>query len=271
MNAFIITDKSYNIKAAAKLLTELDQMGLPETVTVLRLKRANAVDVKTLFDALIKKPDTNPIARILGKATEGSTEYFSSSTRIIPEERTNSLILMGTTESVQKIIDFVTENIDTDLKESESPLHIYELQYVDATQIATILKEVTTTQLESSSGQAAAKYGSIRGGVKYFRDMKFEVDKDGNRLIISCIDKQDWKLLKKTLDDLDKPQPQVGLEALIVSITSDDLKSLGGAVRSKKHGQLGKNIDGQSATIKDRKSTRLNSSHEWISRMPSSA
>ncbi len=41
MNAFVIVDKSYNIRAAAKLLTELDQMGLPETVTVLRRKRVN--------------------------------------------------------------------------------------------------------------------------------------------------------------------------------------------------------------------------------------
>ena len=38
-----------------------------------------------------------------------------------------------------------------------------------------------------------------------------------------------------------------------------------------KIGVLGLNGSGKSTLLKDRKSTRLNSSHEWISRMPSSA
>jgi general secretion pathway protein D len=248
MNAFIITDKSYNIKAAAKLIHELDQMGLPESVTVLRLKRTNAADVKALLDSLIRKPEGSPLARLLGKSAEGGTEYFSATTRVIPEERTNSLILLGNTKSVDKIVNFITMHIDTEIKEAESPLHIYELQNVDAKQIAEILKEVTQMP-ESTTGQTAGKYGSIRGGVKYFKEMKFQVDKDGNRLIISCIDKQDWKLLKKMLDDIDKPQPQVALESLIVTVNADDLKELGGAIRNKYHGQIGKNIDAQSASL----------------------
>ena len=243
MNAFILADKSYNIKAAAKLLTELDQMGLPETVTVLRLKRVNATDAKTLLDSLIKdSTDTNPLARLLGKAAEGGKKYFSSTTKVIAEERTNSLILMGNNKSIEKIIDFMTKHIDTDLESAASPLHVYELQHIDAKQAAEILTEVTKMP-DSSSGQAAGKYGSIRGGVKYFRNMTFQVDADGNRLLISCVDKQDWKLLKKTLDDLDKPQPQVALEIFIVSIGADHLKELGGMMRNKHHGVLGKNID----------------------------
>jgi len=250
MNAFIITDKSYNVKAAAKLIHELDQMGLPESITVLRLKRVNAVDVKTLLDALIKKPEGNPLARLLGKAAEGGTEYFSPTTRIIPEERTNSLILLGNNKSIEKIVDFITKNLDTDLKEAASPLHIYELQHIDAKQVMDILKEVTATP-ESSTGQAAGKFGSIRGGVKYFRSMNFQVDKDGNRLIVSCVDKQDWRLLKRTLEDLDKPQPQVAVECLIVTVNADDVKEMGGMIRNKKHGQIGKNVDFQSASLTD--------------------
>ncbi len=252
MNAFVITDKSYNIKSAVKLIQELDQMGLPESVTVLRLKRANASDVKELFDALLKgKQSDNPIARLLGKAAvEGGTEYFSSTTRIIAEVRTNSLILMGTTKSIDKIIDFITKHIDTEIKEAESPLHIYELQYIDAKQVADILKEITQIP-ESKTGQEASKYGSIRGGVKYFRNMNFQVDTDGNRLLISCVDKQDWKLLEKTIQDLDKPQPQVAIETMLVTITSDDTKELGGMIRNKKHGQIGHNVDAQSASLRD--------------------
>ena len=248
LNAFVITDKSLNIKAAVRLIQELDQEGLPEEVTVLRLKRANATDVKALLDSLIAKPEVNPIARLLGKVTEGTTSYFSPTTRIIPEERTNSLILLGNKKSNEKIIDFITNQIDTDLKGADSPLYIYELQYADATAVMEILKEVTATP-ESSAGAQASKFGSIRGGVKYFKDMKFKVDKDGNRLIVSSPDKQDWKLLEKTIADLDKPQPQIVIESLIVMINVDDKMELGGAIRNKKEGQFGTNVDFQAAML----------------------
>ncbi len=247
-NAFIITDKSLNIKAAARLLLELDQMGMQETVAVVRLKRANAADVKGILDLLVKKPEGNPLARLLGKTSEGTSEYFSPGTRIIAEERTNSLVLLGNNASIEKIIDFITKHIDTELQGTESPLHIFELKHTDAQQIMDILKEVTQAP-ESTIGAQAGKYGAVRGGVKYFKSMKFQVDKDGNRLIVSSTDKQDWKLLKQTIIDLDKPQPQVAIETLIVSVSVDDAKSLGGMLRNKKHGQIGHNIDFQSAAL----------------------
>lgn len=250
MNAFIITDKSYNIRSAVKLIQELDETGMPEEVTVLKLKQVNADDTKGLLDSLIsKKADANPLARLLGKVSEGSTEYFNPSTKIISEPRTNSLILLGTRESIQRIVDFITKHIDTTLQGAGSPLHIYELQHIDAKQVMDILKEVTKTDLETVTGQTAAKFGSIRGGVKYFKQMNFQVDKDGNRLIVNSIDKQDWELLKKTLQDLDKPQPQVAIESLFVMVNSQDIKKLGGMLRNKKHGQLGTNIDFQSSAM----------------------
>ncbi|MCB9493028.1 MAG: hypothetical protein H6679_02020 [Epsilonproteobacteria bacterium] len=245
MNAFIITDKSLNIKAAMKLINELDQMGLPEEVTVMRLKTVNAVDAKELLEALIRKPDGNPLARLLGKVSEGTTEYFSPTTRIVGEERTNSLILMGNSKDIKKITDFITNEIDKEIKEVESPLHIYPLQHVSASHVAQILQSVT----KSPPGSPAGKYGSIRGGVKYFKQMTFDVDEDGNKLIVYASDKQDWKLLKKTIQDLDKPQPQVAIETLFVTVDINDNKQLGGMLRNKKHQQIGRNIDAQTIPL----------------------
>ncbi|MBL4587998.1 hypothetical protein JKY79_01495, partial [Candidatus Babeliales bacterium] len=99
INGFIITDKSLNIKAGMKVIQELDQSGLQETVVVRRLQKANALEVKFLMERLINSPETSPLARLLGKKTEGSVEYFSSSTKIIAEERSNSLILLGNHKS----------------------------------------------------------------------------------------------------------------------------------------------------------------------------
>jgi len=250
VNGFVITDKSLNVKAAAKVLLELDQMGTAEAVTVIKLKSANAVDVKTLLEGLIKQPEVSPLARLLGKTAEGSTSYFPPGTKVIAEERTNSLILLGSPKVIKKIEDFIVNHLDTELKQAKSPLHVYELQNTDATQIAEILKEATTVP-ESVAGQNASKYGAIRGGVKYFKSMTFKVDKEGNRLVVSSTDKVDWKLLKKTIKDLDKPQPQVAIESMIVTVDVGDTKELGGATRNKKHGMLGINIDAQSSGAND--------------------
>ena len=245
VNGMIITDKSFNIKAAMRVIQELDKTGLQETVTVMHLKNANANDVKTLFETLIKKPEGSPIARLLGKQAESNLEYFSPTTRIIAEERSNSLILMGNQQSIKKIEDFIIEHLDSELKGTETPLHIYELQHTDAEQIKEILETVTDVSAVAQAG----KYGAVRGGVKYFKAMKFQADKDGNRIIVSTTDNQDWKLIKKTIEDLDKPQPQVAVETLIVTVDLGDTKQLGGRIRNKKEGQIGKGIDFQSTGI----------------------
>jgi len=245
VNALIITDKSYNIRSAIKVLQELDQAGDPETVVVIRLQRANAVDVKELLKTLIQEPEGGALARLLGKRSEQTTKYFPPGTKIIAEERSNSLILIGARRPIEKIEKFITEHVDTQLKASESPLHVYELQYADATQIAEILRAVTQPP-EGGPGQQAARYGAIRGGVKYFKSMNILPQKDGNRLIISSTDKEDWKLLKKTIEDLDKPQPQVAIEALFVSVDATNLKQLGGVTREKKANTIGAGIDFQS-------------------------
>ena len=245
VNGLIIAGKSYNIKAAMKVIQALDQTGLQESVVVIKLKNINATDAKDVFKGLIKQEEgISNLARLLGRQAETTLQYFSPTTKIIAEERSNSLILLGNRKSIEKIEDFIVNHLDKELKEVSSPLHIYELQHTDATQIQTILTEVTAVSAEM--GEAATKYGAVRGGVKYFKAMKFEVDKDGNRLIVSSSDKQDWTLLKKTIKDLDKPQPQVALECLFVTVDVTDGKSLGGAIRNKKYGQLGKNINFQS-------------------------
>jgi general secretion pathway protein D len=247
INGFVITDKSYNIKSAMQVIQELDRSDIKQSVTVMKLKEANAEDVRDLFKSLMQTPRQSPLARLLGRGPESSLSYFPPTTKIIAERRTNSLILLGDQKSIKRIEDFVTEHVDTKLKGVKSPIHLYELQHTDVDQIKDILEAVT----ESNASSPAAQYGGIRGGVKYFKKMQFSMDKENNRLIVSSTDDQDWKLLKKTLVDLDKPQPQVALETLVVSVDFNNNKELGAQIRNKKHGQLGNNMNAQAAHLTD--------------------
>ncbi len=256
INGLIIADKSYNIKAAMKVINELDKTGLQEAVSVIRLIHADAVDVRDFFKGLIdEKQPTSPLARLLGKQAETAASYFSPTTKIIAEDRTNSLILLGTKDSIEKIEHFIKEYVDTQLKGVKSPLHVYELQYANAKQITEILKEAIA-EPNSKAGQDAAKWGAVRGGTKYFKPIKIQADVEGNRLIVTATDEQDWKLLKETIKNLDKPQPQVAIEALIVVTSMNDTKELQGALRNKKHGSIGEHTDFQSPPMA-RSSTQL--------------
>ncbi|MDQ5890384.1 MAG: ral secretion pathway protein [Candidatus Dependentiae bacterium] len=248
INGFIITDCSCVIKAAMQVLNELDQTGVEESVYVIPLKKANASDVKTLFETLITTKDSNPLAKLLGKPQD-SSEYFTPGTRIIAEDRTNKLILLGQRQSLEKIKNFITEHIDTDLKQAKSPLRIYDLQNANVTDIVTILKSATDSSQSSAAGKQAATFGAIRDGAKYFKNMTFQADKEGNRLLVSCTEDGDWDLLKETIKKLDTAQPQVAMQMLIVSISATALTQLGGQFRSPNQNSVGGGINFQTAAV----------------------
>lgn len=251
VNGLIIIDKSYSIKSAMAVVKELDQTGLQEHVLVMRLKRANAQDVKALFDSLVNKGGSSgPIGRPLGKQGEGAPEYFSASTRMIVDPRTNSLILLGTKKALEKLQAFIVENLDTELKETESPLKVYELQHTDAVDMVEILKEVTAnSSLNSAMGQRAAQYGAVKGNTKYFKNMQLMADKVGNRIIASTTDQNDWELLKETIRALDKAQPQVHIDLLIVTVSANKIQELGGQIRNKSATTFGGGLDFQSYSL----------------------
>lgn len=232
LNGFVISDRCANIKAAMRIINELDNSGNQEMVSLIKLKETNATEVKTFLELLMKKPEGSAIFRVLSGAIEGSIDYFPNGIKIIADERTNTLILLGMQSALKRVEDFITNFVDKGLVNVESPLHIYECQYMDAESMKQIVEAITT----NDSSSAVSKFGGIRGGLKYFGPMKVEADKIANRLIFSCSDKSDWEMLQKILVDLDKPQPQVSIETLIVDIQNTDSKSLGGQIRNRTAG-----------------------------------
>ena len=100
------------------------------------------MEVKKLYDALMGGDDKNQ-ARMFNQRKPSSASYFPENTKIIPEPRTNSLILLGPADAIKKIEEFITSSVDVDLSQPYSPLHIIQLQYADALNVANIMSEVT--------------------------------------------------------------------------------------------------------------------------------
>lgn len=240
-NAFILTDQSYNIRALMAIVKELDKVTMPQAMSVLKLREADAVEVKKLYDDLTSQGGEQAAAfRPFGARKQPTAIYFPESAKIIAEPRTNSLVLLGPKDAISKIEDFIVKHVDVALDQPYSPLYTYQLQYADAKTIAEIMN--TTTKLGQNT--EVGKAGGVRGKDKYLKPMNFTAEPSTNKLVIKA-DYQDYLMAKKVIEDLDQPQPQVAIDVLILSVRLIDEKSLGTQLRSKipgLDGILGENV-----------------------------
>lgn len=239
---FILIDKAYNIKMLMTIIKELDKVTVPEAMTVLKLRNANAQDVAKLYETLIPKEDHS---RFFPK--KQSSLYFPENTRIIFEPRTNALILLGAKDAINKIENFITKYIDVEIDQAYSPLYTYQLKYAKARAIAEIMTNVTNEF--NSKNQEKVPYGGVRGVDQYMQNISFTAEEQTNRIIIKA-HYEDYLKAKEILDQLDEEQPQVAIEVLIVTVDLVDTKSLGSQLRSKQpgpNGLLGNNIKFQTS------------------------
>jgi general secretion pathway protein D len=260
LNACLITEKSLYIKAVMKIIEELDRGGIRESIKILPLKYTNAPDVAKLFNEEVLGISKNPQQqiRIINPSNEGQVSYFSKESKIIPDPRTNNLILIGNEEGLNRLIQFIEKYIDKPLEAVESRLHVKELRYIDAEKAKPILDAIIKPP--------AGSKGPMVGDIKFFEDVVIAAESTtapstqdaaslgaGNRLIVAC-NKEDWARLEKFIDALDKPQAQVAMEVIIIDVKSDINKALGAQVRNKKSGSIGRTINAETqhlASISD--------------------
>lgn len=119
LNAIIFTEKSSNIRSLMSIISELDSVSMPEAMSVLKLKHANAEDVVKLYQELVSTEDksaSNNIAnRLFGTKKQSTAVYFPENTRLIPEPRSNALVILGNREGITKVENFIIEYVDTKL------------------------------------------------------------------------------------------------------------------------------------------------------------
>lgn len=245
---FILTDKAYNIKTLMQIVKELDKVSMPQSMSVLKLRRADARQVKDLYETLIKSESGGGNPQQFFQARKQPTSlYFPENTTIIAEPRTNALILLGTQDSIKKIEDFIIKNIDVELDKPYSPLYVYQLKYADAATIADIMTQVTRFGQNTPAG----KSGGVRGEDKYLQPISFIPEKETNRLIIKG-HYEDYLTAKSVIDTLDQVQQQLAIEILILTVSINDQKQLGAQIRSKDpgaNGLVGNNVKFQTSGL----------------------
>lgn len=226
-NALLIADEAYNVKSLLQIIKELDAIQSPEILTIIKLKNTDVNEILKIYESLKGKNDTG------SPFQEKAGGKFTQETKAIADNRTNSLILFGPKNEVNKIEKFIVEHIDVELNKISQNIHFHKLNYAKAESVAKIMNSVVQYGGNSETGKA----GGVKGGEQYISNLFFEADKLGNNLVIKG-PLREYNLIRGTIEQLDVSQPQVALEVYIVSINLSDIKTIESQIRNKNLGKL---------------------------------
>lgn len=252
-NSMIVTDYGSNLRRLLKILEGIDQPGFQERLSVIPIRYAKAKDLAAMIEKIMSKGNTGGTGfrsprfgtfqqRGLASTNgRGGSSGDASLSVVMPDERTNSLVVQGNQEGINKVKTLV-EELDFNLDPNESGVFVYHLKHSLAEPIAATLNGVTSNiqdQKKSSGGisgfggvggvaesisrsrSGLNSSASIEGGTSLFGgDVKIIAEKNTNALVIVA-SKQDYDVLLGLLEKIDIPRDQVFVEAVIMEVNLD--------------------------------------------------
>jgi general secretion pathway protein D len=196
-NALIISDHAENIKRLAEIVARID-VADNSTTRIIQLKEAWIEDIVGLLEQLAPEQ--------MGKGAKGPNRIT-----VVASERTNSLILKGEPDTLNKVEALVRE---LDVRANRGgTIQVVRLAHSDATELADILKNLVADKDKGEqSGQEVTT--------------SIQADASLNALVIRA-DPTTMAELKEIISRLDVRRLQVLIEAAIVEVTSDFTRTLG--------------------------------------------
>jgi general secretion pathway protein D len=199
----IITDVQSNIQRLQEIIKAIDVPSIGEELVILPLKYASATAVAKSVGQLFQKA--------IRKGARRQT------IRIIPYERTNSLIVFAPKAQIQRIRDLLVR-LDAEIPRGEGNIHVYYLQNADAEEMVKVLTNLPEKQAGAKKVRTKAPAISDR--------VKVMADPETNSLIIIA-PREEYMVLEDVIKKLDIPRRMVYFEALIMEITADKSFELG--------------------------------------------
>ncbi len=202
-NTLIVTDTASNIQRLLGIIEALDRPG-DEEIRILDLQHA---DAETLARDLTR------LMQQRGKKAPAVESFV-----IIPDRRTNSLVVRAEAERIKEVRGLVKQ-LDRETVRSRGGIHIYALENAVAEDLAGVLMEIPGKGGEQ--GEEGAKRAPIVS-----RGVQITADKATNTLVIIA-DPEEYQVLEQVIQKLDVPRIMVYVEALIVEATSTRALDLG--------------------------------------------
>lgn len=217
-NTIIVSDVTLNTGRMARVVKALDTPSQESTVQVIPLAHA---DAKTTAAQVMET--LNGDAK--SKPGKGGQNLNHAGLRIVPDERTNSLIVTGSVVSLQRVRDLIHE-LDTAIREGGERIHVYYAKHADAEDLVTVLSSIISSSRGKRGPAKAEIKQAISGNLGLSENVSLSADPATNAIIIDA-DPQAYNILLGLIHDLDIERPQVFVEAILVEVSVDRSRDLG--------------------------------------------
>ena len=195
----IVIDTKSNISRLLEIIKKIDIPGTGEEITVIPLNKASAQTMATNLEKVFKTGAT------IGKKTALATSQIT----IVPDDRTNSLVILAPEVDTLKIKELINL-LDKDTM-GQGYIHVYELQNADAEELQKTLMAIPKASSTSGKQQSVATSGLSK-------DIQIVADKPTNSLIITA-QNDEYEILEDVIEKLDRPRSMVYIQALVMEVS----------------------------------------------------
>ena len=217
------------VAASVRMVRILDRK--PEYVKPdfrkIRLREASAEELADLLDELVENIQGSDGR---GSSTGGPRGRNQAAplrieTNIVAYPQDNSLLITADPDIMESVLDLVAQ-LDTKVEEPQSNFHVYVLQYLNAADLKTPIRDfITETETERERVDRGAGGNNSRTNAPE-QKIIIQVHEETNSLLVTAT-RTRWAELKQLLDHLDRRQPQVLIETALIEVSSDFSKSIG--------------------------------------------
>lgn len=224
-NSLIVTDLGSSVDRISRVLEELDKPGFEEQLKLIPIKHAKAKDMAELIDKIINKDQDKKKNTFRPASRFGQAEKTEALSLVTPDERTNSIIVVGNSQGIQRIQKLVSQ-LDYPLDPSDAGgVYVYYVKHGDAKKIADTLSGIAQEQEKQTAQSGTTATGGDAANFKpptqkpklFGGDVIIKADENTNSLIITA-SKQDYVTVTNLLNKIDIPKDQVYVEAHIIEM-----------------------------------------------------
>ncbi|MHB8874187.1 MAG: type II secretion system secretin GspD [Myxococcaceae bacterium] len=249
-DTIIINDLGSNMHRLEKIVEQLDTRASSDEIRIIQVQFATAQEiadkVQKLFESKTPRPGQRPGSIAPppppqpgmspgkpangGVAADGTTGPATLS-QLIPDERTNKLIVIASPAAFDRILSIIRE-IDIPIS-GEGRINVYYLENANSEDIASTLQSLaqgTANRPKMPTPPPPPQGGAARGPVVaaelFAGEVKISADKSTNSLVIIA-SQNDYRNLVRVIEKLDIPRRQVFVEAVIMEVNLDRSSEFG--------------------------------------------
>ncbi len=261
-NSLVITDYADNLQRLARIIGALDVPNATD-VEVIPLRNALAPDLAPVVQRLIDSSATG------GAAAPGQGQVDTSfRTTVIPEARSNTLLVRAANPARLNLVRSLVEKLDQPRSQNASGnIYVVYLKNAEATRLAVTLRAAMAANTGGATGggpapssptptggMSTAAGGSLataptQPSAQPSTGGQIQADPSTNSLIITAAEPQ-YRQLRAVIDRLDSRRAQVYVESLIAEVNADKVAEFGiqwqdilGNKNNKNIGVLGTNFN----------------------------